>query len=148
MSDMFNRIEREVAINASAQRVWELVAEPGWYINDKNFANHEITYDGDVATVCDDQYGEFKLTIVQLDEPRYAAFRWHIEPDVSSSSTLVEFWVTPHASGVMLKVVGSGFESLSEPEVNRRSRFDEHSAGWVHELDLARQYFERSTASA
>ena len=125
MTTDFDRIEREIAIDAPAQRVWDLVSEPGWYINEERITEHTIERDGDVAIVTDPTHGKFALRTVTLDEPRYAAFRWHIDADdLDSSSTLVE------------------------PEADRRSRFDDHSGGWPLELGLARKYLVGAAADA
>ncbi len=42
-----DRIEREIAIEATAERVWQLVSEPGWYVNDSVITDHRIDRDGD-----------------------------------------------------------------------------------------------------
>lgn len=145
----FDRIEREIAIDAPAQRVWELVSEPGWFINDERITEHRIERNGDLAIVTDPAHGRFALRTVALEEPRYAAFRWHVDADdPDSSSTLVEFWITPVQSGVVLRVVESGFASLDEPEADRRSRFDEHTGGWSIELELARKHLVGAAADA
>ena len=141
MSTDYDRIEREITIEAPAQRVWDLVSEPGWYINEERITEHRIDRDGDLVTVTDPTHGRFVFRIVTLDEPRYAAFRWHIDADdLDSSSTLVEFWITPAPSGVVLRVVESGFAALDEPEADRRSRFDDHTGGWALELELAAKH--------
>lgn len=144
----FDRIEREIAIDAPAERVWQLISEPGWYINDSAITEHRLEQRGELTVVHDPTYGEFAFRIVELNQPRYAAFRWHIDVDPSSSSTLVEFWITPSDSGVVLRVVESGFASLSEPEADRRSRFDDHSGGWPTELELARVHLVGQASNA
>jgi uncharacterized protein YndB with AHSA1/START domain len=141
-----DRIEREIAIDAPPQRVWELVSEPGWYINDKQIVEHRIDRDGDLATVHDPIHGAFAFRTVELDEPRYAAFRWLADPDdADSDSTLVEFWVTPDESGggVVLKVAESGFAALPGTAAERRERLDGNVEGWRIELDLARAHLTR-----
>ena len=149
MDTEYDRIEREITIDAFPQRVWELMSEPGWYINDQRIVDHQVEYDGEIAYVTDPTHGRFAFRTVHLDEPSYAAFRWHIDADdPSSSSTLVEFWLTPADSGVLLKVAESGFASLSEPEADRRSRFDDHSQGWRLELELARVHLTGADARA
>lgn len=141
MDTDYDRIEREIAIDAPAARVWALVSEPGWYINDSQITEHEIIRDADISYVTDPTHGRFALRTVELDEPKYAAFRWLIDPDdPASTATLVEFWITPTESGVVLKVAESGFDALSDAEADRRSRFDDHSTGWRLELDLARAH--------
>ena len=137
----FDRIEREIAIDAPADRVWSLVSEPGWFINDKAITEHRIERDGDLSTIHDPVHGAFTFRTVELDEPRYAAFRWLADAaDPQSDSTLVEFWITPADSGVLLKVVESGFASLPGTEAERRARFDGNNEGWTIELELARTH--------
>ncbi|MCZ4535975.1 SRPBCC domain-containing protein [Gordonia terrae] len=137
----FDRVEREIAIDAPADRVWSLVSEPGWFINDKAITEHRIERDGDLSTIHDPVHGAFTFRTVELDEPRYAAFRWLADAaDPQSDSTLVEFWITPADSGVLLKVVESGFASLPGTEAERRARFDGNNEGWTIELELARTH--------
>ncbi|AZZ80293.1 ATPase [Gordonia alkanivorans] len=137
----FDRVEREIAIEATAERVWQLVSEPGWYINDSVITEHRIDRDGDLSTVHDPVHGAFVFRTVKLDEPRYAAFRWLADAsDPDSESTLVEFWIADSGSGVILKVVESGFASLSGSEAERRARFDGNAEGWKLELELARTH--------
>ncbi|AZG46828.1 SRPBCC domain-containing protein [Gordonia insulae] len=149
MDTQFDRIEREITIDAPIARVWALVSEPGWYANDQRIGDHRIEHDGDMSYVHDPKHGKFAFRTVTLDEPTYAAFRWHIDADdPTSSSTLVEFWVTQADSGVVLRVAESGFASLSEPEADRRSRFDDHTDGWRIELDLAADHLAGAAARA
>jgi len=134
-----DRIEREIAIDAPASKVWDLISEPGWYVNDQRITEHRIEHDGDLVTVHDPKHGEFTFRVVELDEPRYAAFRWYADAkNPSAGTTFVEFWITERDGGVTLKVAESGFASLDEPEADRRARFDDHTAGWRIELELAR----------
>ncbi|MGV9860520.1 SRPBCC domain-containing protein [Gordonia sp. NPDC003425] len=141
MDTDFDRIEQEIVIDAPAQRVWDLVSEPGWYINNRVITEHRIETRGDLTVVHDPTHGSFALRVLDLDAPRYAAFRWLIDADdPDSSATLVEFWLTPTDSGVLLKVAESGFAALDEPEADRRSRFDDHTDGWRVELGLARDH--------
>lgn len=139
-----DRIERQVSINAPAQRVWDLVSEPGWYINDGAIVDHRIDYDGEVAVVTDPRHGTFRFRTVTLDPPNYAAFRW-INSDASAesglpdhASTLVEFWIEERAGGgVILKVAESGFASLGKTAEWRRQQVEGNTKGWELELGLA-----------
>ncbi|GAC70930.1 SRPBCC domain-containing protein [Gordonia soli] len=136
-----DRIEREITIDAPASRVWSLVAEPGWYINDKEIVDHEIERDGDISYVTDPKHGRFAFRTVELDEPRYASFRWLADvEDPDSASTLVEFWITETGDGVLLKVAESGFASLPGSAAERRARYEGNAEGWTIELDLAKRH--------
>jgi uncharacterized protein YndB with AHSA1/START domain len=140
----FDRIERQIEIDAPASRVWQLVSEPGWYINDNQIVEHRIERSGPVAVVHDPVHGAFAFRTVELDEPRYAAFRWlAAAEDPDAASTLVEFWIEEASqTSVVLKVAESGFASLPGDAQERRRRFDENTEGWTIELALAKSHLE------
>jgi uncharacterized protein YndB with AHSA1/START domain len=142
-----DRIERQIDIDASADRVWDLVARPGWYINDGEIVEHRTERVGDVDVVRDPVHGAFPIRTERLDPPRYAAFRWlsgEAGSDLGAQgSTLVEFWIDDRpGGGVTLRVVESGFLSLDVTEEERRKRFEENDAGWREELDAALRYLD------
>ncbi|PRZ42289.1 uncharacterized protein YndB with AHSA1/START domain [Antricoccus suffuscus] len=145
-----DRIEREIAIDASASRVWGLISQPGWYINNGEITEQRIEQRGDLQVVHHAEYGEFAFRTVELDEPKYAAFRWLIDKDdTDSTSTLVEFWIEETApDAVLLRVAESGFESLSESAEQRRARFDDHADGWTKEIALAAKHLAQVGADA
>jgi uncharacterized protein YndB with AHSA1/START domain len=147
--DIDDRIERQIDIGAPAQRVWDLVAEPGWYINDGTIVDHRIERDGGTSVVHDPTHGAFRFRTVELDPPRYAAFRWLSDepgPDGGEASTLVQFWIDERADGVTLRVVESGFASLGGSEDDRRRRVAENSDGWETELAAARRHLAGQVA--
>ncbi len=142
-----DRIERSIPIAADADRVWQLVSEPGWWINDGRITEHRIEHDGDVTTVHDPVHGAFPIRTVQLDPPRYAAFRWLAAGGrgraVDDQSTLIEFWVEKqHEGGVLLRVVESGLDALGATEEQRRRDLEEHTEGWERELAAARIFLD------
>ncbi len=149
-------IERSIDIDAPAERVWELISEPGWYINDGEIRQHRIErVSDDLVVVHDEKHGPFPVRTVRLDAPRYAAFRWEAghgsgaeaAGDASTmliSTTLIEFWVIERAAGgVTLRVVESGFSTLGEDGAARRVAFEENSEGWDAELGAAKSFVER-----
>ena len=138
MADDRDRIERKIEINVDVDRAWDLVSEPGWWINDGTIREHRIERDGDVSTVHDPEHGAFRIQTVQFDRPRYAAFRWlsQDENDKPEESTLVEFWIEAGpGDGVTIRVVESGFDALNVSEAERRTKVEENTEGW--ELELA-----------
>ena len=140
-TDIPDRVERQIDIDAPARRVWDLVSEPGWYINDGTIIEHRIERDGDISVVHDPVHGPFRLRTVELDPPRYAAFRWlsaEPGPDGGEASTLVEFWIDERPDGVTVRVAESGFRTLSGTEDDRRRKVAENSEGWEIELAAAR----------
>ena len=150
--DEIDSIERSIDIDASAERVWQLISVPGWYINNGTVIDHEIRQEDGYVVVIDPKHGEFPLRTVQLDPPRYAAFRWFTLPgsdaskDDGTSSTLVEFWITERDGGVTLRVLESGFSSLPIDAEKRRIAVDENTEGWEIELAAARSYLSGTDA--
>jgi hypothetical protein len=142
MSEGTDRIERSIEIAADSDRVWQLVSEPGWWINDGRITEHRIERDGELATVHDPVYGAFPIRTVRLDPPRYAAYRWLAVDGagraIEEQSTLVEFWIEDRlGSGVLLRVVESGLDALDVTEDQRRRNLKEHIEGWESELAAA-----------
>ncbi len=82
-------------IDASAGAVWELVREPGWFINGGEIGKHRIETSGAFSVVHDAIYGRFEFEAITLDSPRYAAFRslGGDEWDDPVPNTLIEFWI-------------------------------------------------------
>ncbi|MGF7124899.1 MULTISPECIES: ATPase [unclassified Rhodococcus (in: high G+C Gram-positive bacteria)] len=144
--DELDRIEREIAIDAPAARVWKLVSEPGWYINDEQIVPHRVERRGDLDVVHDPDHGAFAFATMELDEPRYAAFRWLTDVDAPDGpSTLVEFRIEETSpTSVVLRVAESGFASLPESAEERRSRYDSHVEGWRAEMALAKRHTEEA----
>lgn len=146
-----DRIARQIDIDAPADRVWDLVSRPGWYINEGAVdPEPDLRHEGDVTVVRHPAYGEFRFRTVELDKPRYAAFRWLSTPsrNESKGSTLVEFWIDERpGGGVTLRVVESGFSGLSDdPAVWLKER-EGNDKGWLEELAAGKAYVEK-TASA
>jgi uncharacterized protein YndB with AHSA1/START domain len=135
-------IERSVDIDAPATTVWRIISEPGWWVNDGALTPHRIEPAGDdVWIVHDPTHGPFRITTVALEEPRYAAFRWHpTAPD--DPSTLTEFRIEPRASGVTLTVVESDFDSLVGDA--RHAFLRDNTEGWELELGLAKRAAEQA----
>ena len=141
-----DRIERTIEINAPAERVWLLVSQPGWWINDGAIVEHKIERVGDLDIVHDPVHGEFPIRTERLDPPRYAAFRWMANQDDRSGegpSTLTEFWIDDlESGGVTLRVAESGFSTLDISAEEKRKRIDENTEGWETELAAARKFVE------
>jgi uncharacterized protein YndB with AHSA1/START domain len=148
MTSSTDRIERETAIAASSTRVWGLVTEPGWWINDGRLTEHRLEPDGDGRVIVHDPvYGAFAVRTVSERPQEYVAFRWYSGADGArrrgaldaTASTLVEFHLTAVSpTETRLRVVESGFDSLDEDAAARRAMLEENTEGWVVELALAR----------
>lgn len=152
MSEVMDRIERQIEIEAPADRVWKLVEEPGWWVNaGQEVVEHRVEPHSDdpaLTTVHDPKHGEFLFLTVRLDEPTYAAFRWVSDAKAPDGpSTLVEFFLEPAANTTVLRVVESGFASLPESDVERRKHYEDNTEGWTIELGLAKSLVEGNHAS-
>ncbi|MFF2653516.1 ATPase [Streptomyces sp. NPDC058045] len=146
-----DRIARQIDIDAPAERVWDLIARPGWYVNDGAVdPDPDLHYEDDVAVLRHPTLGEFRFRTVTLDKPRYAAFRWIGTPfrNESAPSTLLEFWIDERdGGGVTLRVVESGFSSLSEDPATWLKQREGNVKGWRIELSAAKTYAERGAGS-
>lgn len=148
-ADVPDEIVRSIRIAADAQTVFDVVSEPGWFINDGEYREHDVESDGETARVTDPVYGTFEVGIVALEPPHRAVFRW-LGGDLGSLEdtphNVVTFTIEPDGDGdgsadgdgVILTVRETGFASLDEDTAARRRRFEDNSAGWVEELELAR----------
>lgn len=142
-------ITRQIDIDASPARVWALIVRPGWYVNEGIVEDQQdLRYERDdagreVGVVTHPTLGEFRFRTVELDEPRYAAFRWlGTTFGEANEGTLVEFWIGERDGGVTLRVKESGFSTLCEdPAVWLKERED-HDSGWTQEVAAAKTYVE------
>lgn len=140
-----DRIERSTDIDASAERVWELVSRPGWWINEGTVdPDPQIRREGDLDVVTHEKFGEFRLQTVESDPPRYVAFRW-IEQD-SEAGTLVEFWIEDREGGVTLRVLESGFTKLGKAHDAVVEHVQGNTEGWRTELEAARRFVTAASA--
>ena len=146
IDDVPDEIVRSIHIEAGAETVWDIVSEPGWFINDGEWTEHRITTEGDVSHVVDPVHGEFHIRTVELDRPRRAVFQWlggaPGEPDGHVNT--VEFGIETHGGGVVLTVRETGFAGMGSDAAERRRRFEENASGWVDELEIARRRAETS----
>ncbi|MFJ6418777.1 ATPase [Paeniglutamicibacter sp. NPDC091659] len=134
-------IEVSVDIDSSAGTVWELVREPGWFINGGEIGKHRIETNGAFSVVHDAIYGRFEFEAITLDSPRYAAFRslGGDEWDDPVPNTLIEFWIERiNAGGVRLRVMESGFAGFDAEEHSRV--ISANTLGWKVELQAAKRH--------
>lgn len=142
-----DRIEDEIYITSDLDTVWQLVSRPGWWINDGDVdPEPELREEGDLVLLAHPEWGDFALQVVELDQPRYAAYRWRSVPatELGDGSTLVELWVEQRVGGVMLRVAESGFTQLSEDAGAAAQQREDNAAGWANELKAARAFATRS----
>src|SRR4051812_276961 len=145
-----DRIEREIVIAAAPERVWPLVAEPGFWATDDDSVRGTLATEGESLVVRHSQHGEFPLRVEKVDPPTYLAYRWVSafpgEELREDNSTLVEFTLTPEGNRTRLRVVESGFAALSGSEELRRRAVEDNSGGWPQVLDALMKRAEQSSA--
>lgn len=127
-------IEREIVIAAAPERVWPLVAEPGFWVTDDESVRGTVATEGQSLVARSSDHGEYPMRVEKVDPPNYLACRWTSafpgEELSEENSTLVEFTLTPEGDGTRLRVVETGFAALPTSEENRRDVIDDHTAGW------------------
>jgi uncharacterized protein YndB with AHSA1/START domain len=133
---MTDRIEREIQVDAPIERVFELVSDPGWWIEDG--PERTVTRTGDVTVVELPQHGAFPVLPVSSDAPHHVAFRGGAPGQDPADGTLVEFFLSRSAGGTLLRVVESELYRMAPPW-----NVADNVAGWVTVLDLARERAER-----
>jgi uncharacterized protein YndB with AHSA1/START domain len=145
-----DRIEREVLIDASRERVWAVLTE----------AEHIARWFGDQAEIDLKPGGravfgwsEYSATheavIEEVDPPSFLSYRWTHKADGDTAEgnlTLVEFTLTEVPTGTLLQVVETGFTSLHVSPAEQQKAAEDNTEGWSSELAELKEYAERSTA--
>jgi uncharacterized protein YndB with AHSA1/START domain len=131
---MIDRIEREIVSAAPPERVWPLVAEPGFWATDDESIRGTQAVAGQSMVVRHSEHGDFPMRVEKVERPKYLAYRWVSafpgEDLREDNSTLVEFTLTPEGDGTRLRVVESGFAGLPTSDANRDNVIKNHTAGW------------------
>ncbi|MDL5154463.1 SRPBCC domain-containing protein [Actinomycetospora termitidis] len=129
-----DRIEREIMIEASPERVFALVAEPGFWATDDDTVRGTQVAAGESFVARHSEHGDFPMRVEKSDPPSYLSYRWVSafpgEDLREDNSTLVEFTLVPEGSATRLRVVESGFAALPTSEENRAHVIEDHTAGW------------------
>jgi uncharacterized protein YndB with AHSA1/START domain len=151
-SNVSDTIERDVFIAAPAEKVWELVSVPGWWINDGTLDLNSVErLADDRAVVHHPDAGGLLVERLEAEAPRTVTFRWLVSgaevrrPDAAEDQflyTRVTFTLTSEPGGTRLAVTESGFATAAMEEKARRRAHADNSEGWEIELDAARAYLE------
>ena len=148
-----DRIEQEISIAAPMERVWAVLTEPAHV--GKWFGQGEPTpvdlRPGGIIHLDHGEYGQFPTRIEKVDPPHYFAYRWASafpgEVADDENSTLVEFTLTPEGAGTRLRLVESGFASLTIPaERVSAAGYESHAGGWPVKLEELREQAEQNSA--
>ncbi|WP_331727865.1 SRPBCC domain-containing protein [Streptomyces sp. NBC_00158] len=145
-----DRIERETLIEASPERVWSLVAEPGFWVADKASLPGTVAREGEEMVAKNPEYGDFPVRVEKVEPPTYLAYRWASafpgEELREGNSTLVEFTLTPEGGRTRLRVTESGFAALAGSEELRGKAVEDNTGGWRQELDALKARAEQPAA--
>lgn len=144
-----DRIERETLIEASLERVWSLVTEPGFWVADPASLPGTVAREGESMVAKNAEYGDFPVRVEKVEPPTYVAYRWasafpgqELRED---NSTLVEFTLTPEGDKTRLRVVESGFATLAGSEELRGQAVKDNTSGWPQVLDAFKTRAEESS---
>ena len=144
-----DEIVRSVLIKASAETVFAVIREPGWFINDGEYREHRIARHGPVTEVIDPVHGRFQLGIEAEQSPHRIFFRWlggGIGEISDAPNNTVEFVIDPAGTAkrnlVRLTVRERGFAKLGLDEAVRRRNYEENYRGWEKQLGIARERAE------
>ena len=134
---MDDRIEQQITINASLDRVWQLVSEPGWWVPSATVGPIDHTPGHQVVRESA-KWGRFPVEVVRVEPKTYAAFRWASQAPGAElgdrNTTLVEFSVQPAGDAVTVTVTESGFTQLDVSEAVRDDAWKSNTDGWQQEL--------------
>ena len=147
---MTDRIEKSIEINAPVSRVWRALTDHRafgqWFRVrlDGPFVAGEASH----GQITHPGYEHVRWTaVVQKIEPeRLLSFTWHpyaIDPKQDYSAepqTLIEFTLEKTATGTLLRLVESGFDTL--PEKRRFDAFRMNERGWSQQMENIARHVE------
>ncbi|WP_367127478.1 SRPBCC domain-containing protein [Saccharothrix sp. HUAS TT1] len=144
-----DRIERDTLIDASVERVWSLVAAPGFWVADPESIKGTTAVEGESMVAKNPDDGDFPVTVVKVEPQSYVAYRWAPATPgqelTEGNSTLVEFTLSSEGDKTRLTVVESGFAALDVPDDLREQTFKNLTGGWPYVLNAAKTRVEEST---
>lgn len=145
-----DRIERETLIAASMERVWSLVAQPGFWVSDDTGLSGVTAKEGESMIAKNEEHGDYPVRVEKVQPPTYLAYRWVSaypgEELREENSTLVEFTLTQEGDKTRLRVVESGFAALPGSEELRQSVVTDHTTGWAQCFDTLKKRAEEPSA--
>ena len=121
----FDRVETDVVVDATVERAWALVSEPGWWVNDGPLGDHDVTRGDD--------------GVYRVNDPE--AGQWLIEK-ADGRTTRVEISLSEERGGVAIHVEESGLSSVSDDEDVVRQAWEDEAGMWDQVLTAAKEYLE------
>jgi len=144
-----DRIEREILIAASLERVWSLVAEPGFWVADQASVAGTVATEGASLVANNPNLGKVSVRVEKVEPPTYVAYRWTSafpgEELREDNSTLVEFTLSTEGEKTRLRLVESGFAALSTSEELRNKAIRFNTSGWSQVFDAFKARAEQSS---
>lgn len=148
MTSSTDRIEKQVELKASRARVWRALTDylefGEWFgVNLESpfevgkTTRGNITYPGYEHLV-------MEVVVKKMESEQLFSFTWHpypIDPAFDYSQeqpTLVEFTLHEIPTGILLKVVESGFDAI--PAARRDEAFRMNSGGWEQQMKNIEQH--------
>lgn len=131
-------IEREIAIAAPPERVWEVLTQAehlGVWFGD---AGAEIDLrPGGAMTLTWTEHGTSNARVERVEPHRFFSYRWALareEPVRDGRSTLVEFTLEPDGDGTRVRVVETGFAGLAITPEEQARHLAGNTEGWEKKL--------------
>jgi uncharacterized protein YndB with AHSA1/START domain len=144
-----DRIEREIVIDAPVDRVWSFVTQSAFWVYADDPRRGELR-EGAVFVAEHPEFGRFPVRIERIEPMHYLSYRWAStfpgEEPGAGNSTLIEFTLRPDGDQTRLRVVETGFDSLSASLVRRQASYQDNVQGWTGELEALRLRVERQGA--
>jgi uncharacterized protein YndB with AHSA1/START domain len=139
---MHDRIEKRIELKAPIARAWRAISdyrEFGAWFGVKlttPFVPGQPAVGQITSRGC--EHVTWRAVIQQIEPERLLSFTWHpyaADPKVDYSPetpTLVQFRLTPTATGTLLVVTESGFDKV--PAARRTEAFRMDDNGWTHQM--------------
>ena len=144
-----DRIERDILIAAPIERVWDLVAQPGFWVA-LDAAEPGTAKEGQETIATHPEYGSYPVRVEKTDPPTYLAYRWASAfegaPLREDNTTLVEFTLATENDQTRLRVVETGFAALTGDASVREQAFKDNSGGWAEVFDAFKARAEQPAA--
>lgn len=157
-----NRIEKQVLLRASKDRVWRALTDSNefgsWFgmrLEGPFRAGEKLrgsiqptTVDAEVAEMQRPHAGKkVELMIDRIEPQNLFSFKWHpfaIEPNKDYSQepmTLVTFVLREQDGGILLTITETGFENI--PLARRSEALKANDGGWTKQCGLIAKYLDR-----
>ena len=146
---MQDRIEREITVRASQERVFNAIADPKQIVAWFPDAVEGEFKEGQQPIFEFEGYGRYSVHVVKVQPYDYFAYRWvqtenpegFVGDVLTQPNTLVEFHLLETGGTTLVKVTESGFAGLP-PEVGKK-KFQDNSSGWDYFVNRLLEYVEK-----